>query len=222
MRCTFLMSGGKLSHVLLTRMDVQARPFNLNDVTCMRNLNPSDMDMLVSIRGMIIRTSSIVPDIQRAHFQCLSCKTSEEVDIMNGRIQEPSSCKQCQAKQSLELKHNRCLFKDKQLIRLQEAPEDIPEGETPQTVNLCAFEDLVDVAKPGDRVQVTGIYRAMPMRVKATAKTLKSVYKTYIDVIHFSRSEKGRMGDSDSMAGQSEEGTRFDEKKAQIERKAKE
>jgi DNA replicative helicase MCM subunit Mcm2 (Cdc46/Mcm family) len=74
----------------------------------------------------------------------------------------------------------------------QESPGDIPEGETPQTVNLCAFEDLVDVCKPGDRVQVTGIYRAMPMRVKATQRSLKAVYKTFIDVIHFNRFEKGR------------------------------
>jgi len=28
------------------------------------------------------------------------------------------------------------------------------QGETPMTVNLCAFEDLVDVAKPGDRMEV--------------------------------------------------------------------
>jgi hypothetical protein len=62
------------------------------------------------------------------------------------------------------------------------------------TVSLCAFEDLVDVAKPGDRVEVTGIYRAQAMRMKPTQKTLKSVYRTYIDVIHFKRTEKGRLG----------------------------
>jgi len=27
----------------------------------------------------------------------------------------------------MELKHNRCLFKDKQMVRLQENPEDIPQ-----------------------------------------------------------------------------------------------
>jgi len=149
-------------------------------------------------------------------------------------------CKKCQGL-SMDLKHNRCLFKDKQMVRLQENPEDIPQvlprkqrvaystcrhhvarscgccrpvyrcpwwsgvgrsrltlvraqGETPMTVSLCAFEDLVDVAKPGDRVEVTGIYRAQAMRMKPTQKTLKSVYRTYIDVIHFKRTEKGRLG----------------------------
>lgn len=27
----------------------------------------------------------------------------------------------------------------------------VPDGQTPQTVTLCLYEDLVDVAKPGDR-----------------------------------------------------------------------
>ena len=57
---------------------IQVRTYNMESVTCMRNLNPSDMDKLVSIKGMIIRTSNIVPDIQRAYFQCLACNTSGE------------------------------------------------------------------------------------------------------------------------------------------------
>jgi hypothetical protein len=34
-------------------------------------------------------------------------------------------------------------------------------------------------------VQVSGIYRAVPMREKTNARTLKSVFKTYVDVIHY-------------------------------------
>ena len=41
----------------------------------------------------------------------------------------------------------------------QESPENIPEGETPHSVTLFAFDNLVDVARPGDRVEVTGILR---------------------------------------------------------------
>ena len=91
-------------------VNIQVRTYNLAEVTCMRNLNPSDMDKLVSIKGMIIRTSNVIPDIQRAYFECLACHTAEEVDIMNGRIQEPSTCKKCKASQSLEIKHNRWVF----------------------------------------------------------------------------------------------------------------
>lgn len=48
---------------------------------------------------------------------------------------------------------------------MQETPEAVPEGETPQTVSLCAYEDLVDYIKPGDRVEVVGIYRALGKRI---------------------------------------------------------
>ena len=197
-----------------------SRPYNLEESCVMRNLNPSDVDKLVSIKGMIIRSSAIVPDIQRAFFECNACKACEEVDIVNGRIAEPTKCKSCDG-MSLDLKHNRSLFKDKQMVRLQENPEDIPQGETPMTVSLCAFEDLVDVAKPGDRMEVTGIYRAQAMRVKATQKTLKSVYRTYIDVIHFKRTEKGRLGErgAESEMGEDSSLTKDREKAADRARK---
>jgi len=35
-------------------------------------------------------SSAIVPDIQRAYFECMTCLAPEEVDIVNGRIAEPT------------------------------------------------------------------------------------------------------------------------------------
>ena len=43
-----------------------------------------------------------------------------------------------------------CLFTDKQLVRLQETPDEIPEGETPHTVSIFAYDDLVDSLRPGE------------------------------------------------------------------------
>lgn len=59
---------------------------------------------------------------------------------------------------------NRGRYTDKQLIKLQETPESIPEGETPHTMVIYAFEDLCDAVVPGDRIAVTGIFRAAPSR----------------------------------------------------------
>lgn len=79
----------------------------------------------------------------------------------------------------------RCIFTDKQLVRLQETPDEVPEGETPYTVTLFAFDDLVDTVRPGDRVEITGIFRAVPRRTNPRMRTVKSVFKTYVDVVHF-------------------------------------
>lgn len=45
-------------------------------------------------------------------------------------------------------------FTDKQIVRLQETPDEIPEGGTPHTVSLLVHDKLVDTGKPGDRVEV--------------------------------------------------------------------
>lgn len=45
-------------------------------------------------------------------------------------------------------------FSDKQIIKLQETPDEIPEGGTPHTVSVLMHDKLVDAGKPGDRVEV--------------------------------------------------------------------
>lgn len=57
---------------------------------------------------------------------------------------------------SMQMVHNRCSFSNRQQVKMQETPDEMPEGETPHTVNMCLFDDMVDIAKPGDRVQVRG------------------------------------------------------------------
>lgn len=62
---------------------------------------------------------------------------------------------------------------------------------------MCAYEDLVDFVKPGDRVEVVGIYRAQGMRVNNNMRTLKNIYKTYIDVIGYVKSDKKRYNNNE-------------------------
>jgi len=164
---------------------VQVRPFNLRDVKPMRELNPEDIDKLISVRGMVIRHSGVVPELKSAFFRCVLCDHTEAREVSRGWINEPTQCPRCRGRDCLTLIHNRSLFTDKQIVKLQETPESIPEGSTPQTVTLCVYEDMVDVARPGDRVRVTGIYRACPVRARSTQRTLKHIYRTFLDVVHF-------------------------------------
>ena len=41
---------------------MQVRPFNLKDHKVIRDLNPEDMNMLISVSGMVTRSSNIIPD----------------------------------------------------------------------------------------------------------------------------------------------------------------
>ncbi|KAG8364363.1 hypothetical protein BUALT_Bualt19G0121000 [Buddleja alternifolia] len=181
---------------------IQARIFNLKSSTSMRNLNPSDVEKMVSLKGMIIRCSSIIPEIREAVFRCLVCGYySDPIVVDRGRINEPTICgkQECLSRNSMTLVHNRCRFADKQVVRLQEMPDDIPEGGTPHTVSLLMHDRLVDSGKPGDRVEVTGIYRAMSVRIGQTQRTVKSIFKTYIDCLHIKKTDKSRMHVEDLM-----------------------
>ena len=60
----------------------------------------------------------------------------------------------------------------------------MPDGQTPHTVSLSVYDELVDVVKPGDRVVVTGIFRSVPVRVNPRQRVVKSLFKTYLDVVH--------------------------------------
>ena len=62
----------------------------------------------------------------------------------------------------LSMEFGLCLYKDHQALTVQEMPEKAPPGQLPRSVEVMLDGDLADSAKPGDRVQVVGVYRALP------------------------------------------------------------
>lgn len=190
------------------RKGIQTRTFNLlpKHVQSMRELNPKHISTLVAIRGMVIRASNIIPDIQRAMYRCTKCGVMTDVMISYGRIDEPRRCESCNTRDSFCLIHSRSTFSDKQMVRLQEAPESIPKGDTPATFTLVMYDTLVDYVKPGDRVEITGILRATPVRVNPKLRVVRSVFRTYIDCVHvqvLNNNQSRRASDPKETAGDS-------------------
>ncbi|KAI5295188.1 hypothetical protein KEM52_002104 [Ascosphaera acerosa] len=171
-------------------------PFGLDQAVNMRDLDPADMDKLICVKGLVIRTTPIIPDMKEAFFRCDICNFSLRVDIDRGKIAEPTRCPRpiCNSQNSMQLVHNRSTFADKQVIKLQETPDMVPDGQTPHSVSLCAYDELVDICKAGDRVQVTGIFRCNPVKVNPRQRVTKSLFKTYVDVLHIQKVDKKKLG----------------------------
>ncbi|GJE86319.1 minichromosome maintenance (MCM) 2/3/5 family protein [Phanerochaete sordida] len=171
------------------------RPFGLPSGN-MRDLNPTDTDKLVCIKGLVIRATPVIPDMKVAFFRCLTCNHTVQVEIDRGKIDEPQRCPRdvCASVGTMSLVHNRCEFADRQVIRLQETPDAVPDGQTPHTVTLSVYDELVDVSKPGDRLVVSGIFRSVPVRVNPRQRTLKSLFKTFLDVVHVRIGTDDRLG----------------------------
>lgn len=195
----FDMATNELFHELYPEAQlphqVNVRPYNVIRTVNLRNLNPEDINQLVTLSGMVIRCSDIIPEMNEAFFECSVCCASKSVEVDRGRIVEPTACLHCNTKFSFRVVHNRSVFIDKQQIKLQESPDDMPAGQTPYTVLLYACADLVDAVQPGDRVTVTGIYRATPVRMNPRQRNVKSVYRTHIDVVHFRKVDSKRLHD---------------------------
>ena len=52
----------------------------------------------------------------------------------------------------LSAEYGYCVYKDSQIITIQEMPERAPTGQLPRSINVVLENDLVDKVKPGDRV----------------------------------------------------------------------
>lgn len=177
---------------------IYVRPFNVDRTCTIRGLDPEDIGVLVTISGMVTRTSPPIPEMVRAFFRCANCLFTREVNVENGKVAEPHVCPSCNSKFSFELIHNRSKFIDRQLVKLQEAPDDMPAGQIPSTLALIACGELVDKVSPGDRVCITGIYRATPVRLMSRQRRMRSSYRTAIDVIHYRKIKSGRLLDETS------------------------
>ncbi|DBA98060.1 TPA: hypothetical protein ACH3X3_012887 [Trebouxia sp. C0006] len=167
-------------------------PFNLKDNKVIRDLDPDDMNTLIRVSGMVTRTSGIIPDLRVGLYRCAACGEEEPRYLVGGALEQPIKCPEatCGKSMTMQLMHNLGTYNDKQLIKMQENPNAIPEGETPHFVTLFAYDHLVDMAKPGDRVIITGIYKAQGMRVNPRMSTTRSAFMCHIDVVHISKDER--------------------------------
>jgi len=185
----------------------QVQVFGLagEDQKMMREMNPSDIERLITLKGIVIRCSDLMPDMSSAVFRCTveDCQNQVGVPLSHWNVEEPTRCERCGSNHSFQIVHNECTFIDKQVLKLQEPPELVPEGETPQNVAINCFDDLVDTVRPGDRVEVTGIYRASAVRPMRNWKTCNSVYRTYVDAISVASSQQAKIdptgGDEEDM-----------------------
>ncbi|CDK27050.1 unnamed protein product [Kuraishia capsulata CBS 1993] len=178
----------------------KVRPYNITNQKGMRELNPNDIDKLVAVKGLVIRSTPIIPDMKIAFFRCSVCEHTLVVENDRGVIQEPTQCPRlaCQQKNCMQIVHNRSSFADRQVIKLQETPDNIPDGQTPHSVSLCVYDELVDATRAGDRIEVCGIFRSTPVRTNPRQRAVKALYKTYLDIVHIRKIDRKRMSPDES------------------------
>lgn len=144
----------------LKRINIRYR--NLPAETQLRKLGSDHIGRLVMIHGIIVRASSITPLVTRATFMCPVCGELNHVEQGGQTLQKPQKCLACDNRKNFELVPKESVFLDQQLVTIQERPEDLPPGQLPRSIIVELKDDLVDVARPGDRITLTGFIRILP------------------------------------------------------------
>jgi DNA replication licensing factor MCM4 len=76
-------------------------------------MDPNHIERLITLRGIVIRCSDVVPEMKEASFTCTNCGQEERVLLDKGRINEPGKCKNCKEANRFKIVHNNCMFSDK-------------------------------------------------------------------------------------------------------------
>jgi DNA replication licensing factor MCM3 len=165
-----------------------------------RQLTSSSLCQLVCVEGVATKVSAIKPKVVKSVHYCATTKQHSHKDYVDatdpelGLHQVDASGREAVDRiinitpavyptkdpdgNQLETEFGLSVYKDHQTITLQEMPERAPMGQLPRSVELVLDHDLVDRVKPGDRVMIVGVYRALA--TMSGSSTSSGVFKTVV------------------------------------------
>ncbi|MDG5820024.1 minichromosome maintenance protein MCM [Natronococcus sp. A-GB7] len=124
-----------------------------------REIRARDMNSLVQARGIVRKATDVRPKIEEAAFECQLCGTLTRVPQSSGDFQEPHECQGCERQGPFRVNFDQSEFVDSQKLRIQESPEGLRGGETPQSLDVHVEDDITGEVTPGDHVSTTGVLR---------------------------------------------------------------
>ena len=164
--------------------------FGKNMVTP-RGLNATLTNQLVCVQGIVTRMSIVRPKLINSAHYCDETKSGffkEYVDqfslnnnVSKSMIQTDSSyitniipTKDIN-NNPLSFEYGYSIFRDFQILLVQEPPERTPVGQLPRSVEVILEDDLVDKIKPGDRVQLVGVFKCVPIKTTTSSGFFRTV-----------------------------------------------
>ncbi|KAG5665610.1 hypothetical protein KAF25_009735 [Fusarium avenaceum] len=140
--------------------EIHVRIFDLPVHYTLRQLRQSHLNCLVRVSGVVTRRSGVFPQLKYVKFDCSKC------GVTLGPFQQESNvevkityCQSCQSRGPFTLNSEKTVYRNYQKLTLQESPGTVPAGRLPRSREVILLWDLIDKAKPGEEIEVTGTYR---------------------------------------------------------------
>ncbi|WP_418280580.1 LAGLIDADG family homing endonuclease [Halorubrum sp. DTA98] len=112
---------------------------------------------LVSVQGIVRKATDVRPKVTEAAFECQRCGTMTYIPQTDGGFQEPHECQGCERQGPFRVNFDQSEFIDSQKLRIQESPEGLRGGETPQSIDVDIEDDITGLVSPGDHVTAVGV-----------------------------------------------------------------
>jgi replicative DNA helicase Mcm len=161
---------------------IRARIVNYPVQRSLRQINAEIINKMTSVSGMVVRSSEVKPLAKEITYKC-SNDHEFHITLEKGMTVPPlyrcGTDPKCTSRE-FTIQPDKSRFIDFQIARLQELPEDLPPGQLPHYVDVTIKQDLVDNARPGDRIILTGIVR-IEQESLIGARSTSGLYRLRID-----------------------------------------
>jgi len=184
--------------------DVRVRISDLPLVEDLRSLRQLHLNQLIRTSGVVSASSGVLPQLHMVKFDCTKCGYVLG-PILQNQDQElkAGTCPECQSLGPFEINQSETLYKNYQRITLQESPGKVSAGRLPRSKDALLFGDLCDTCRPGDEIELTGVY-SNSYDLSLNTKNGFPIFATIIIANHIVRhdqkSEAERMTDDDIKA----------------------
>jgi DNA replication licensing factor MCM2 len=125
-----------------------------------RDIRQSHMNCLIRVDGVVTRRTGVFPKLASVKYSCNVCGYTTASFTQNDSNDDsrPDTCPECQTKNQWTVNQEQTVYQNYQKITLQESPGSVPAGRLPRYKDVILLEDLIDLARPGDEIEVTGVY----------------------------------------------------------------
>ncbi|XP_004293790.1 PREDICTED: DNA replication licensing factor MCM6-like [Fragaria vesca subsp. vesca] len=144
--------------------DINVAFFNLPASKRLRELTTAEIGKLVSVKGVVTRTSEVRPELLQGTFKCLECGGVIKNVEQQYKYTEPTICVNatCANRARWALLRQESKFADWQRVRMQETSKEIPAGSLPRSLDVIIRHEIVEKARAGDTVIFTGTVVVIP------------------------------------------------------------
>lgn len=186
---------------LTRRYDVLINPRSRNKALPLRAISASNVGALVSFRGIITQVTDVKPLVAVAtylddqsgkeYYQEIGSRSFFPLNAPpEGADGGGSAAGGPKPKTELQMQIRGSKFVRYQEARIQENPDEVPQGSTPRTLTLHLRGALTRKTKAGDAVTVAGIFLPEPSTGQRAMLRSSLLSSTYVHVTHLSQNKQ--------------------------------